>query len=268
MKRFGPFSCQHCKKEFWKSLYALPADAKFCSNACKWKSQINRISCVCRFCENEFVGGPSRSKREYIYCSRKCYGADRHAICQENNRTKKPRIRVKKPLKPKFCRVSFIKCESCEKVFSRKGWKHNQSFCDRKCSRKSWVSNLRPSDSKSVCKGCGSDFFALTSLQKFCTKQCAKRVGKRNEKFLRRTRSASKVPVYRYEIWKRDNFICQLCFHLVDVLLKVPHPLAPTLDHVIPISKGGKHEPENVQLAHFECNWKRGNKDIAVEVGL
>jgi len=34
----------------------------------------------------------------------------------------------------------------------------------------------------------------------------------------------------------------------------VPHPKAPTIDHVIPLSKGGTHEPANVQLAHYYCN--------------
>ncbi|MEO3856223.1 HNH endonuclease signature motif containing protein [Acrocarpospora sp. B8E8] len=29
---------------------------------------------------------------------------------------------------------------------------------------------------------------------------------------------------------------------------------APTLDHVIPLAKGGLHEPGNLQLAHFICN--------------
>lgn len=38
----------------------------------------------------------------------------------------------------------------------------------------------------------------------------------------------------------------------------VPHPLAPTTDHIVPLSKGGKHERRNCQLAHFKCNTAKG----------
>ena len=34
----------------------------------------------------------------------------------------------------------------------------------------------------------------------------------------------------------------------------------PSIDHVKPISKGGLHEWGNVQLAHFSCNSKKGDK--------
>jgi len=36
--------------------------------------------------------------------------------------------------------------------------------------------------------------------------------------------------------------------------LKAPHPLSMSIDHIIPLSRGGTHEPDNVQLAHFICN--------------
>jgi len=34
----------------------------------------------------------------------------------------------------------------------------------------------------------------------------------------------------------------------------VPHPKAPTIDHVIPLAQGGTHEPLNCRAAHFLCN--------------
>jgi 5-methylcytosine-specific restriction endonuclease McrA len=35
------------------------------------------------------------------------------------------------------------------------------------------------------------------------------------------------------------------------------------LDHIVPLSRGGTHEPSNVQLAHYGCNSKRGAKGPA-----
>lgn len=34
----------------------------------------------------------------------------------------------------------------------------------------------------------------------------------------------------------------------------VPHPKAPTIDHIIPLAVGGDDTRANVQLAHFLCN--------------
>lgn len=36
----------------------------------------------------------------------------------------------------------------------------------------------------------------------------------------------------------------------------------PTMDHVMPVSRGGSHHIENLRLAHFTCNQARGNGPI------
>lgn len=38
----------------------------------------------------------------------------------------------------------------------------------------------------------------------------------------------------------------------------VPHPKAPTIDHVVPLAEGGHDTRANVQLAHFLCNSIKG----------
>jgi len=56
---------------------------------------------------------------------------------------------------------------------------------------------------------------------------------------------------------KRDNDICQICGKPVDdtdIENGHAHSLYPTLDHIIPLSKGGSHTWANVQLAHMGCN--------------
>ena len=35
-----------------------------------------------------------------------------------------------------------------------------------------------------------------------------------------------------------------------------------TMDHIIPLSKGGGHSYKNIQLAHFGCNSRKHNKII------
>ena len=54
---------------------------------------------------------------------------------------------------------------------------------------------------------------------------------------------------------------CALCGKPVDRSLKFPHPLSPTIDHIIPIQKGGHpFALENLQLAHLVCNQTKGTR--------
>jgi 5-methylcytosine-specific restriction endonuclease McrA len=41
-----------------------------------------------------------------------------------------------------------------------------------------------------------------------------------------------------------------------------------SIDHVIPLSKGGKHLPANLRPACLRCNNKKGNKDLVDVVSL
>lgn len=58
---------------------------------------------------------------------------------------------------------------------------------------------------------------------------------------------------------KRDGLTCAICglpcFYGGDYLAD----LYPTIDHIIPISKGGGHTWDNVQLAHRLCNINKSN---------
>lgn len=54
--------------------------------------------------------------------------------------------------------------------------------------------------------------------------------------------------------------VCALCGRLVDKTLPTLHPLAPQVDHIIPVSKGGHPTARsNLQLAHRSCNRRKGN---------
>jgi len=59
----------------------------------------------------------------------------------------------------------------------------------------------------------------------------------------------------------RTQNICGICGQPVDKTRKNPDPLAPTIDHIIPVSKGGHpSELANLQLAHRWCNRQKSNK--------
>ena len=54
---------------------------------------------------------------------------------------------------------------------------------------------------------------------------------------------------------------CAICGRPIDKGLKFPHPLSPTVDHVVPIVHGGHPSAmENLQLTHFTCNRAKSDK--------
>jgi len=55
--------------------------------------------------------------------------------------------------------------------------------------------------------------------------------------------------------------ICGICGKPVDMSLKYPHPMSKTIDHIIPIAKGGHpSDLDNLQLAHWTCNRQKSDK--------
>lgn len=60
--------------------------------------------------------------------------------------------------------------------------------------------------------------------------------------------------------------VCGICGRTVDKSLKYPHPLSATIDHIIPVSRGGHPSGiDNLQLAHFTCNRQKSDKLYAGE---
>ena len=58
--------------------------------------------------------------------------------------------------------------------------------------------------------------------------------------------------------------ICGICGKPVDFSFKNPHPLAPTVDHIIPVARGGHpSDMDNLQLAHRCCNREKSDRLFA-----
>ena len=55
--------------------------------------------------------------------------------------------------------------------------------------------------------------------------------------------------------------ICGICGKPVDFSYRYPHPMSPTVDHIIPVSKGGHpSDIDNLQLAHRCCNREKSDR--------
>lgn len=53
--------------------------------------------------------------------------------------------------------------------------------------------------------------------------------------------------------------VCQICDQPIDLALSPEHPMGLTIDHVIPLNRGGSNHFANLQLAHRLCNQRKGD---------
>jgi len=84
----------------------------------------------------------------------------------------------------------------------------------------------------------------------------------------RRRAQAKGSPIRRAYIFKRDGYRCYLCGGRLAMTKQVPHPQAPTLDHVIPLARGGSHSEDNLRAAHHACNVAKGTKAVTTQLML
>lgn len=67
-------------------------------------------------------------------------------------------------------------------------------------------------------------------------------------------------------IYARDR-ICGICGKPVNMDLEWPHPESKSIDHIVPISKGGSvSDISNLQLAHLRCNRIKSNRTFAPQL--
>ena len=140
-----------------------------------------------------------------------------------------------------------------------------QKFCTRDCAYKFARENyeFRPIEPIAWSCECGEIFYRThwRDRRRYCDK-CRlkyKRIRYRI-KTVKRQGAQNGMRIGADQIAERDNFVCHLCGGLVDMSLPRTQGLGATVDHVLPISKGGLDTLNNVKLAHASCNRKKGNR--------
>ncbi len=114
------------------------------------------------------------------------------------------------------------------------------------------------------CRVCDQWFISF-HLDVTCSTECKRkrdRQAKRLHKDKRRAvkRNAYREDVSRRRVFESDSYRCHLCRRKTDTTKQVPHPRAPTIDHVIPLGRGGTHEPSNCRTACFQCNATKSDR--------
>lgn len=118
-----------------------------------------------------------------------------------------------------------------------------------------------------VCKNCGKEFCQMVTgynSSSYCSQKCQTRwynrtaVYKRRKKLMERKHDKD---ISLERLYKRDSGICYLCgikCNWDDIEERDGTIIAgqqyPSIDHVIPVAKGGTHTWDNIKLACRRCN--------------
>jgi hypothetical protein len=201
--------------------------------------------------------GPGRCR---IYCSRRCnQRSSVRAAAYAEYRAKRAAERAASPLRP---------CLECQQPFRpacstqiRCTQRCNQDFLNaRNRERRAAARQIEPR----TCAGCDKTFLPLPNNaghQRYCGKRCQLYAHKLR---WRAKVAAATVEEFRLlDVFERDGWTCQICLEPIDPALKAPNQWARSIDHRIPLSRGGPHSFDNCQAAHLWCNSVKKDRDFS-----
>ena len=121
-------------------------------------------------------------------------------------------------------------------------------------------------EAEHICCECGATFTAHYPTTKYCSNSCARKRHRTRKRY--KDITIDKDITLRM-LANRDHNQCQICGLFVDWsdymetdATIICGDMYPSIDHITPISLGGLHSWDNVQLAHRKCNTRKGNKYV------
>jgi len=122
-----------------------------------------------------------------------------------------------------------------------------------------------------VCGACGALFIRKNGNHKYCSGACLEKVNNavKKDRRVRKMRSVIDDRTITLEkVYERGRGVCALCGRrcsFEDYIVRNDGTFIagndyPSIDHIIPLSKGGRHAWDNVQLACRGCNSRKGDK--------
>lgn len=116
------------------------------------------------------------------------------------------------------------------------------------------------------CPVCGT----MTTNQKYCSSKCRNKANNSAKDARRRKKIADAMvdkDITVMGLFRRDAGVCYICggrcnaedFTVIDGTF-IAGDWYPSIDHVVPLAKGGLHSWDNVRLAHRRCNSIKSDK--------
>ena len=188
---------------------------------------------ICAGCGGDFEG-----VRNAKFCSRRCRDRIRR---QTEAYREASRTRARENYAPRNS-VAFLNCEACGSLFAARV--RTAKFCRDVDCRLARLA-IKMAAKREADPTYGRAGYTAAAAASYHRRRALKK-GATVENF---------TPD---EVYERDGWTCGLCSEPVDSHLKWPDPMSVSLDHVIPLSRGGEHSRANTQCAHLSCNVRKG----------
>ena len=206
----------------------------------------------------------SKGKIKYADMTPEIITAKRQSILKlrEHKAHLKQNQTLKQPAQKKT-----MTCCVCNNEF--KSFIPHAKYCSIECSETIHKKHMRDAyihkpKRKLKCKLCGSIFESNRWSARYCSDVCSQRAESSTKHIKARLRQKRLLDntvvielVTASYLYRRDGGKCQICKRKVNMKLKHPHPMSASIDHIIPVSKGGEHTKKNTRLAHMICNARR-----------
>lgn len=239
-------TCVECAAPFvaqkWNGKYCTPlchSRAHERRRPARGTNHRGRVTKRCDWCGKDFT---SRRSNNTACCSRTC--TRRHLSYNDQS----------SPL-------PWSDCDWCGHRFIKR---NGRKYCSQHCLDMNHPYRAKSSPiSYGRCIEDGVLFIRrVGQLGRYCSHACRHRASKRTRRHRLRTNGQAESFTL-LQVATRDGWRCHLCGERVSKVQVVPHPRAPTMDHLVPAAKGGAHALANVSLAHHECNWRKADRATA-----
>lgn len=203
----------------------------------------------CLICQVEFEQHPRG--RTKLVCSEKC----------RNKRDAQRRLH------PKIA----VHCSRCLTVF-KTSYSH-QRYCSDECRYEDYKPIVAERQRKTepkilICGWCDGEVIVpanFTGNRKYhpeCKVQ-ARRARYRIKTVKRQSRTVKPSRLSADQVVDLYGSTCHICQVKIDLDLSRTNRLGLTVDHLVPLSKGGTDTIDNMRPAHWICNVRKGNKTDA-----
>ncbi len=245
----------------------------------------------CKWCGSSFE--VARTTSQQLFCSHNCKGSFGNKAARDKERSHRPTacaecagplVQPAKGAPKKYCSAACKRragnrrvnrslmplaqptsrtCAHCGKAFTAKS--RDRIYCyDGWCRQAAYHARRKTGAARLVgehevsCDECNTLFTAKYPSARWCSKLCANRYWGRMRARQRRVRTEANYT--DLEVFERDGWRCHICGDLIDWTAPRTSPLGATIDHIVPLSKGGADDLGNVAAAHHQCNIAKGNR--------
>ena len=271
--------CVLCGKEFEDNFTS--SKHKYCSVACRNRAaQIQQGHCAsaelvktCTICGKEFRTWQVHKVTCSPECSRIRGNRHRPILTEEQKQRRKEYDREKwlrshpdARTREEISAGARAREAAKEQDRERREAEKLRALAEKEAKKQANIDHWQYYESEHECEVCGKMFIAHYPTTKYCSKVCARKNNRTRHRYKEITIDRG---ITLPKLAKRDHNQCQICGLFVDWndYIKtnktvICGEMYPSIDHIRPLSLGGVHSWQNVQLAHRKCNTGKSNKYI------